>query len=229
MQIAQLKRKVTINLIITGILLVILSGSIFLNFFQKSSLQKSIEKINNETSEIKNKASDLQNKTLELKKYVSLWSSINEKKKNANGIKMDEVNLILSDVASKYSISNPQLKVNLPEPVQGRLFDHNTITVLLTSVVLNFKAANDIKALSFVTDFLNSLNGYKIVTNLEIKKDKDYSIEDLVNISSGKTSGNVSGKIEFFWYVNKIKDFQNNKSSQNITSNKVKDEKQQSM
>ena len=210
-----------------------MAGSIFLNFSQKSSLQKSIEKINNETSEIKNKALDLQNKTLELKKYVSLWGSINEKKKSTNGIKMDEVNLILSEVADKYSIINPQIKVNLPEPMQGDLFNRNTITVLLTNVVLNFKAANDIKALSFVTDFLNSLNGYKVVTNLEVKKDKDYSIEDLVSISSGKTSGNISGKIEFSWYVNKSKDFnkefEKSKSSQDITSNKVKDEKQPSI
>jgi hypothetical protein len=71
---------------------------------------------------------------------------------------------------------------------------------------LNFSAANDVKAFGFVSEFLESIPGFIIVTDFEIKKVKVYSNQDLIDISTGKGKGNVTGKLDFFWYVGKSKE-----------------------
>jgi hypothetical protein len=48
---------------------------------------------------------------------------------------------------------------------------------------------------------MKTMNGYKIITSLEIKKNKDYSLNDFVTISTGKSEGGVSTKIELYWYI----------------------------
>ena len=201
MKILELRKKIIVNFSITAALAIVLSTVVFFNFHQKSALKSKTDQINSETSQIQGQAGELQSKAIEIKKYMSMWDNINESKKNTNGIKMEEVNATLNTVASKYSITDHTIKVTLPETLKDGVFSRKTITVLFTTANLNFRAINDIKALSFVNEFIDSIPGYPVITNLEIKKDKNYSTEDLIAISSGKGSGMIVGKVDFVWYA----------------------------
>jgi hypothetical protein len=119
---------------------------------------------------------------------------------------MDEVNANLAAIAEKYTISNPVIKVALPETMKDGLFKRATVNILLTTVNLSFSAVNDIKALAFISEFLDSLPGYVIVTNLDLRKGKQYTEKDLVDISTGKSFGAITGRVDFTWYVYKKKD-----------------------
>ena len=91
--------------------------------------------------------------------------------------------------------------------MKGGLFERSTITVVSTTGSLNFQAVNDLKALSFIEEFINSFAGYAVVTGVQIRKgDKIYSTDDLVAISTGKGAGLISGKVNFVWYAFKNKD-----------------------
>ncbi len=206
MKILHLRKKNILNFSITGVLLVIFSGVIFYNIHQRNSLLSNVDKIKSETLQIQSETTDLESKAIELSKYKELWTQINENKKITNGIKMDEVNAKMSLLAEKYSILPPSIKVTLPETLKGGLFERDTITVLLSTVNLSFSAANDIKALSFISEFVESLPGYTVITNLQVKKNKDYTNQDLIDLSSGKNSGTVSGVVDFYWYAFKIKE-----------------------
>jgi hypothetical protein len=224
MKILDLRKKNITSFSISGALFFILALGIFYNFYKKSSLEAKISKINSEASQIKNETAELESKAIELKKYRLLWNNLTDGKKSTNGIKMDEINAKLTSIAEKYTIISPLIKVTLPETLNGGLFDRSKINVLSTTVNLNFRAIDDVKALSFIVEFIESLPGYPVITNLQIKKDKSYTNDDLIALSSGKGGGAVSGKVDFFWYAFKNKETENKKESDNKLNSKVLNE-----
>lgn len=216
MKIIDLRKKNIINLSISGVLLLIFGGGVFYDIHQRNNLQSKVDKIKAETLQIQNEATDLQSKAAELSKYKQLWTKISDNKKITNGIKMDEVNAKMTSIAEKYSILPPAIKVTLPETLKDGLFDRSGIIVLLSTVNITFNAASDTRALSFISEFIESLPGYTVITNLQIKKTKDYSNQDLIDLSSGKSSGAVSGNIDFYWYAFKAKEASATKSTIDI-------------
>lgn len=206
MKIPTLRKKIIVNFTAFGLLATIFGGGIFYNIYVRSTVDEKVDKIKAETSQLKNQATELQSKSIEVKKYTELWQKLGEKKKNINGIKMDEVNADLAALADKYTITTPVIKVALPETMKDGLFKRTTVNILITNVSLSFYAVNDVKALAFISEFLDSLPGYAIVTNLDLRKGKKYTDKDLIDISTGKGPGAITGKLDFVWYVYKKKD-----------------------
>jgi hypothetical protein len=204
MKILELRKKIVVNAIATC--LAIFVGCVFYNIHKNDQMKKEAEAIVSETSRIQAESEELQGKTLDIKKYIAIWRNLDEKKKSATGIlKSDEIDKLLSASAIKYNISEPIIKVSFPEALSSGIFARSTITVSSSSITLTFKSLDDGKALSFINDFINSLPGYVVISSMELKKDKSYSNEDLVAISSGKGSGIVNGSLNFFWYAFKNK------------------------
>jgi hypothetical protein len=206
MKILNLRKKIIINFSASGILLLISCAVVGYAFHEKNGVNSAVSKIKSETAEFKNQAVEVESKATETKKYKELWKKVTANKKNTNGIKMDDINAMMATVAEKHSIINPEIRVVLPELIKEGALKRSTVNVLFTTVGLTFNAANDVRALSFISEFIGSLPGYPIITSLEIRKNKSYNAQDLVSISSGKGSGSVSGKVDFNWYVYKQKE-----------------------
>lgn len=206
MKAFELRKKIIFNFSASGVLLILLAALIFYNFYQKNNAQEKVNQIKVSISEIKTQIADLQSKVSEITKYKDIWKKISDKKKDQDGIKMDGVNAQLASIAEKNNIFNPTIRVALPEVLKDGVFNNETANVLFTIVNLSFEAINDVRALSFITEFINSLPGYVIITNMEIKKNRKYTEQDLVAITTGKGTGAISGKLDFFWYVYKSKD-----------------------
>lgn len=173
-----------------------------LSYYIENSKSK-IEKLELEASQIKNEIFDLQGKALDAKKFKEYWKKLSERKKNSNGIKVDDINANLSLMSSRYSISNTNINISLPEVLKDGPFKRETVKILFTKVSLTFNSTNDLNAIMFANDFLNSLPGYPILTILDISKNKDYTTQDLIDISAGKGNGLIVGRLEFVWYVYK--------------------------
>ncbi len=220
MKIIELRKKIILNVVKSAIALSAFCGCLIYNSITTSQLKKAADTINSETSQIQVQAKELQSKTLDIKKYLAIWENLDEKKKSTNGIKMDDVNSSLSSNAIKHNISSPVIKVTLPETLSSGIFDSSTITTLFATVDLDFKALDDRKALSFINDFTNSLPGYVVINSAEIKKDKNYSNEELIAISSGNGSGIVDGKITFSWYAFRDKKTASERLEQNNNKDK---------
>ena len=207
MKILILRKKNIINFSISGALVLTCAAGVFYTFRQKNTLKDKIEVIGSEASKMRTEAADLESKTTELEKYKKLWSNLTDNRKITAGIKMDDINSKLAILTEKYSITNQIIKVTLPETMKGGLFERSTITVASTTGSLNFQAVNDVKALSFIEEFINSFPGYVIVTGAQIRKgDKNYTTEDLVAISTGKGVGLINAKVDFVWYAFRGKD-----------------------
>lgn len=201
MIVKDIKKKIIINFSISIVFVLITAGLfIYLSRF-KENQDKQIAYVKQVASQIATKASDYQNKAQETKKYIEVWKTIPDNKKNFSGVKIDDLNGLLSKLSEKYYISNQSVKVSLPEDLKGGVFDRKTLYVSYADVTISFNAINDILAISFLSDFLKELNGYLITTKIDIKKDKKYTSQDLVDISSSKSSGNVMVKFSFAWYA----------------------------
>lgn len=205
MKIIELRKKIIINSSISGVALLVFCGTLFYNVHQSTQVQKRVDEMRNETNRIQGKTTELQSKIMDIKKYMSIWTNMADNKKSTSGIKMDDVNLLLNTIGTKYDIGDRSIKVALPEAMGDGTFNATTITVLSTTVNLTFTALSDVKALLFISEFANSLPGYVIISNFEIKKEKDYTNEDLVAISTGKSSGKVIGSVSFYWYAFRAK------------------------
>ncbi len=203
MKIQDLRKKIIINFSASGFLLLTLGGMIAYTFYQKGAVENKVSNLKTETLQLKGKVTELQLNTIEIKKYKDLYKGISANKKNVSGLKMSEVNAKMNLAAEQYNIISPSIKVNLPEVLKDGVFRRVTVNILFTTATLTFNAADDVRAISFISDFLKSLPGYPIVSNLELKKSKEYSMKDLIDLSTGKSSGSISAKVDFFWYVHK--------------------------
>lgn len=201
MKILELRKKIIKNATVAAIAFLLFCGSVFYKSYINSKLQKESETILNETSAIQSQSQEIQSKTIEIKKYLAIWNNLDERKKSPSAIKMDDVNNSLSSNAVKYNISSPIIKVSVPESLPDSSFNLTTLTPSFATIDLTFKALDDVKALLFINDFTESLPGYVVINDAEVKKDKNYTDEDLIAISSGKGSGIIEGKVSFSWYT----------------------------
>ena len=203
MKVSDLKQRVIVN-ILSSIFLLLSIFAIFSYFSYHRDLSKSkLETIHGEIISARTEISDLQSRALDAKKYKELWSNLSERKKSASGIKIDDINANLKLMVDRYSIMSPDIKVDLPQTLKEGPFQRKTINIIFTTINLKFSSANDLKALMFVNDFINSFSGYPIITNLEISKNKDYNKQDLIDLSSGKGVGSIAGNLTFVWYIYK--------------------------
>ncbi len=201
MIIRDIKKKIVINFTISAVFGLMVAGLIIYLSFFKTDQTKQIDYIKQLASQLSSQASEYQSKAQETKKYIDVWKTIPSSKKSFEGIKIDDVNKKLGQLSEKYYINNQSIKLSLPEDLKDGIFDRKSLYVSYTNVDIAFNAIDDIKAISFLSEFLNGLNGYIVITNLDIKKNRKYSEQDLVDISSNKASGAVAVKIAFVWYV----------------------------
>jgi hypothetical protein len=206
MKIETLRKKNIINAVVVVVLFGVFVASIFYSGSRNEALQKEAQMVKSAGMQLNAQARDLKSKTIEFKKYRENWPLIPQNRKISSGIKMDDVNAKLSSVAEKYNIYNPTIKVSLPEPINGGLFDRATLNVLFAKVNLTFEALDDARAINFLNDFISILPGYAVLTKVDMSKGKDYENQDLVAISMGRGLPAIKSSVDISWYALKAKE-----------------------
>ena len=200
MKIQKLRRIIFIN-ITTSIVLIAAFASIFfyiLNLGIKS--EQNAQKIRTETIALKARSVELEGKIKEAKKYQEIWKTIDKNKKNTQVIKIDDINKILNDIAQKHNVLSPKIQIILPVALNDGVFKRSSINTLYATGSLSFRTIDDITAMEFIQDFISQLPGHIVLTSTELRKEKNYSSQDLVDLSKGISSGNVLAQLNFSWY-----------------------------
>jgi hypothetical protein len=218
MKLVDLKRKIIFNCITSFIFALGAMGVIWYFSSDKKSQDVEIAAINTQTQQIKDRSAEYISKSAETRKYKEIWKNIPENQKNLDGFKIDDVNKLLNKLSEKYYISTPSIKISVPENLKDGIFDRKSIYLTYSTVNIVFNALDDVKAISFLSEFVNNLIGYVIITNLDVKRTKKYTQTDLVDISTGKNSGFIAVKLDFTWYVYRLKE--EKKDEQKSDSNK---------
>lgn len=218
MKIIYLKKRIVKSFSIAIALLAVAACCFYYRIHKEQQSRNEVQAIESSTSSVRSEIESLQNKMQEIKKYKEIWINISENKKSLVGIKIDNINTKLEQIGSKYNISQSNIKVSFPENVKDGIFDISSSDLVFSSVNLTFNAISDTEALMFVSDLIQSLPGYAVISKLSIAKTKDYTNEDLIKISSGADVGSIVSSVDFFWYVYKPKSVKSEEVDQNKQS-----------
>lgn len=201
MKIIKLRKKIIISFILSVIFAAILGAIIFIDIYEKKSSAQTIAKIRSDIARIKDKSNELKTKAIEIKKYITMWSEIDSDKKQLSKIDKKTLDSILKNTVRKYYIAAPELTISETTIVNGGAFNSVTLNTNLATVNLTFKSIDDIKALLFIDEFIHSIPGYAIVSDIHISKDELYNVKDLIAITSGQANGKIKVEVNFFWYA----------------------------
>ncbi len=203
MKIDKLKKQIKYSVLSIIIFVSIISSLLVMYVYLNNSFLDQYDKIIMDIADVKNKTQEIEQKTQENKKYMELWSKINQSKKSLDGIKAEDVNKIIANLAEKYSITNTVFKISVPENYPPNIFKNETISLLYTIAELTFSSYHDVKCIQFANELIKYLHGYAVITKFEFSKDRDYSVQDYFDISTGKLFGSIKAKMVFSWYVYK--------------------------
>ncbi len=201
-----LNRSIIINFSFCAALAALVGFIVFFTSSQNDKANQEIIKIRSQAANMKEQVIELESQVNDAKKYKEIWKSISPRKKSTEGIKMEEVNKSLEFFAQKYAIRGQQIQILLPENLNGGPFERKTVNIIYSSGTLNFNAASDVAAFSFMKDFFDSLPGYIVITNVDLTKGRKYTNADYVNISLGKDPEVLKVKITFAWYAYRDKE-----------------------
>lgn len=205
MKISDIKSRIIAKGIITAVLLIILAGLTFYTLQLENSGDQEASKIKREISSSNQKAKEYESQVSETRKYRKIWLTVPENQKSTEGINVDKMNESLKYLASKYNISDQNIKLDVPQKLQNNMFNGKTIEVFHSPATLTFRSIDDVRALQFLAEFLQEMIGYTVVTNVSITKSRDYSDQDLIALSSGKNIHGIDVRIEFIWYFYRAK------------------------
>lgn len=228
MKIAILQRKIKIYSLITVLLILIAGLVVFYHHYKAQILLKLIGKINQESQKISSQAAELEVRIAEAKKYKDLWKSIPRERKTVSGIKVEIINEVIAKTATNFKVETGNMSLSLPENIDIDLFEAKTIATVASTVAMDVNAINDIELINFLLALKEAIPGYVIFRSLEIKKDKEYSNEELSKISEKKFKFSTIGKVEFIWYgyKEKIGDEKEEEQKNDDTQQKEGDKKE---
>ncbi|MDX2082420.1 MAG: hypothetical protein SFV53_00315 [Rickettsiales bacterium] len=224
MKLVKLRKKITTNILITAMLAGIFAIIIFYKNYQEQTNINQAQKIKAETLSLLEKRNNLGEKVAEIKKYQDLWPTISASKKSTAEVKISDIISRMNLIAEKYSINKPSIKMSIPENITGLPFKISTIDVLVSSGKLDFNAIDDVRAISFISELIESTPGYMVISRFEIKKTRDYSEQDLLKINLKELPSAVSVQVNFFWYSLVAKTLQNQTKDNSSSTNKTNTE-----
>jgi hypothetical protein len=207
MKILSLRKKIIKNLLITFLLLAAFISIFIYNFFIDKKLESEISKLESEISSIRSKHNELLDKVSQFKKYQEIWSKIPPIKKQISDVKIEFITKNVNEIAAKYSIASPDFKMTIPEELKDGSLNNNLTDfyIVKSSGSIVFNSIDDLKAVSFISELINSMPGYLVIKNFEMKKEKTYNSDDFIKISTGTFNGLVNVKVDFTWYLYKSK------------------------
>lgn len=206
MKAIDLRKKTIKNFTIALVVVLLLAVGVLLNNKEKDALDKKLKSVKTEVSSLEQKSRELEGQQKEITKYIEIWKSLRENKKDLDGINMDEINNMINVISKKHFIVGTDIKLSLPEPIKTGIFNTKKIDVLHTKTILRFSALDDASAMSFLKEFFHNIPGYYAISNIKIDRKSSLSNQDLVSISKGKFPNVIDVEVQFFWYVFKSRD-----------------------
>lgn len=130
---------------------------------------------------------------------LRLWESLSSKNKELKGIKIDKGREILELLQKQYDIENMKIAFTIPEIVQSRNWETETIDVVSSTVTLTFEAISDQYAMSFMDAVKKELPGYVKVLSFRFSKIGRIDEQVIGRAKRGEFPRLVKARLKFLW------------------------------
>ena len=102
MKIDKLKKQIKYSAISIVLLIILISTLLSMYIYLNNSFLDQYDKIIMDIADIKNKTQEIEQKTQQNKKYMEMWSKIDQSKKSLKGIKVEDINKIAANLGEKW-------------------------------------------------------------------------------------------------------------------------------
>lgn len=233
MKIATLQKRIYLNLTLSLVILLAFGSSYFFVNKRHLGIIRQSDDSKAEAEQISQKIVDIKKKAEDLKKYRILWNKLPDSKKKFDGVKAEEFQALLDNLAKTHMLKVVNIAIPLPEALPLGDADKSPLNLFSTEVTITLNSHSDNEVFNFIEDLDNKIAGFLLFKSIEIKKSREYKEEDFIKIANNSPDFvpifNVM--IKFFWYSYRDKEVANtaNKSqeqSQNKTLPKAEQVKQ---
>ncbi|MCH2037387.1 MAG: hypothetical protein MK137_02200 [Rickettsiales bacterium] len=186
------------SIIALVIVLVLIAGCVGAYLYYASK-EKELKGIQGKMISKQGQLISLRQKKEDYEDSLRLWESLSSKNKELKGIKVDKGREILEILRQKYDVNNLNINFTIPEIVQSRNWETETIDVVSSTVTLTFEAISDQYAMSFVDAVKKELPGYVKILSLRINKLDGINEQVIIQASRGEFPSLVKARLQFLW------------------------------
>jgi hypothetical protein len=202
MKIATLQKRIYLNLALSLLILLVFTSSYLFVNTRHLDIIKQASDSKAEAKQISQRIVGIKKKSEDLRKYRTLWNRLPYSKKKLGGVKAEEFQALLDNLAKAHMLKVVNIAIPLPEPFLLSDSDKSPLNIFSTEVEITLSSHTDNEVFSFIEDLDSKIPGFLLVKSIEIKKSREYKEEDFVKIATSNPDFvpifNVI--INFFWY-----------------------------
>jgi cell division protein FtsL len=177
------------QLFLYAIFMAVLVSSIYVLY---SYVDENITKTNNDlttlqeySDKLSNDIVELENKARVSKKYIAIWDTIPENKKQINGIQLSDIKTLLDELTKKYGFKNIQINAETPESLSGD-FLREKIRASTSLITITFDSLLDSNIYDFINETMNKLDGFTLIESISITQQEQITDQYLITLSDNK-------------------------------------------
>ena len=143
---------------------------------------------------------EIERKSMLTKTYITTWNTtITDKQKEKNGIDIESIKQLITEIANKYVINN--LNVSLSIPTDVLYVGKKVISIINSEIEITFNCLTEYDVYFFLNDLYKNNDAFFVVESLEIRKNKNIDknfIKELID--KGRSNSIFTVKIKIQWY-----------------------------
>lgn len=167
---------------------------------------RELDNILSEINKVRNETNDIERRAMLTRKYIDTWNNvITEKQKEKDGIDIEYVKQLITNIIDKYPISNLNMSFSIPSDIN--YISRIVISVINTEITLSFDCLTEYDVYHFLSDLYNNKDLFFVIESFEIRRTKNISkafIQSLINNGfSNNSLFSVKMKIQWFEFAGK--------------------------
>ena len=189
---------------ISLMIILLFSFSYFLmNTAMKHNNQKGkeLDKILKDINEVRSKMNDIERRAMLTKRYIDTWNNvITEKQKEKDGIDIEYIKKLITDIVARYPIGN--LNMSFSIPTDTSYISRIVVSVFNTEITISFDCLTEYDAYHFFSDLFKNKDIFFVVEKFEIRRTKNINkdfIQSLIN-NGFNNNGLFSVNIKIQWF-----------------------------
>ncbi|MBR2140883.1 MAG: hypothetical protein IJ853_00815 [Rickettsiales bacterium] len=151
-----------------------------------------------DANKIVSKTREVDRKTSLIKNYINTWNNdITETQKMPDGINIESLKVLFTDMAKKYMIKSIDISFSVPRRVE---IDGNTLNVMGSEISLSFNCLTEYSVYHFINELYKNDYGFFIIEEMEIRKIRNIDKNVIRMLVENGDANALSVNMKLQWY-----------------------------
>ncbi|MCI5049764.1 MAG: hypothetical protein MRY32_05470 [Rickettsiales bacterium] len=195
------KKRLTIEAIIVGVLVVAILIGVFVVSDLHQSRKDDLRAARRQTQQLENKATEYEEQINVAGVSTQIYDELSFRKASMNF--MVDRNILREKLAAlkeRFRMNHLSVEASPESNYQNKELDALGVTAKQSLIELNFGAMSDVHVFSFVRALSYEMPGLVRPVLFEMRRDQPLNNQNLRLIKAGQSPQMVSGEFQFMWY-----------------------------